>query len=234
MNSILKDYSIKKGWAVAQINVKSHKTVSAALITAFLVITVPGMVLTATGGHVEGVGFSSLIYSFAIIVPILLATANFNKTMRLGAKKKDCFVGNLMSLLILSSVLSFFGIVFCYGIDKTVTENLAALYSLYTVLGFSINGVFIGFLQQFGFMFLISVLVFLFASIQDTWKGWIADIFIALFFILTITINSLQGIWETVICLTITGQPVLQICFTLFNGFIIYLLYLLILKRKKI
>lgn len=232
----MKNYNIKKGWAVTRLNFKSLTLVFVYMLAIFAVISVPQIIMNGVGMKVESLGFSTWLYVFAIVIPVLLATSNFNKTMRLGAKKKDYFVGVLIILAILSAVLSFACIATYYAIDKPITDNLAHFYSLYNVFGFAANGIVVGFLQQFGFIFMLSILMFLFASIQDTWKGWVTAGGIVIFALTTLLVGVLREyVWQKgLLYLLVTGHPAAQICFTLVVGLALYFLYLLILKRKKI
>ncbi len=232
----MKNFNIKKGWAVARLNFKSLIPISLILLAIFTVFSIPQIILNLVGGSVETLGFSTWFYTFAMVIPVFLATTNFNKTMRLGAKKKDYFVGVLIMLALLAAAISLISIITYYAIDKPITDNLADFYSLYDVLGFKVNGIIVGFMQQFGFVFLFSVLVFLFTGMQDNWKGWIVDGGIAVFVATTMSIGVLREyIWQKgILYLAITGHPLAQICFTIFGGVALYFLYLTILKRKKI
>lgn len=235
MNNLFKDLNVKRGFAAARINFKSLIMVFAIIFASFVVMDLPGIIMSAAGGNVEGLGFSSLIYFFALVIPILLATSNFHKTMRLGAKKKDYFVGMLIFLSLLAAAVSIISIALYYGVDKLLSENVAEMYSLFNVLGFAANGIAIGFLQQFGLLFFFSVIVFMIANIQDTWKGWLADMLIVLLCVLTFTIDDIRDtVGRGIIYALVTGHPAAQICITVFCGLALYSLYLVILKSKKI
>jgi len=235
MNNLIRDFNLKKGWAVARLNYKSFGLTAAILAGVFVLIILPGIIMSAAGGNVEGLGLSTTIYTFAIVFPVMLATSNFNKTMRLGAKKKDYFVGVLLFLAILAAAISAAGIALYYAVDKPVTDHLKTLYSLYRVMGFAGHGVVLGFLMQFGFLFFLSIVAFLIAGIQDTWRGWVTDVALALGVVVLTTVAVLRHhVVGAILYVVIKGHPAAQILFTLFVGFGLYCLYLLVLKRKKI
>lgn len=230
------EFSIKRSWAGAALNFRAlRKTILLSLIPAgaMAIQLIISMAITKN----EFVGIGNMLLFHLIIIPILLTTSNFGKTMRLNAKKKDYFITALIIIAILAAVIAIINVVFYYAMDNVINNHLGKLtiYNIYEAFGFASNGAAVGLLQMFGFLFFLGIFVFLLASIQDNYIGWLIDFVLVTFVLVFAFVPILrETVISAILYVLVTGHPAAQILFTVFGGLLLYLIYLPVIKRKRI
>jgi len=234
-------FNLKKSWAITRLNLR--QLISTFIIVGSITIAtaIPNLIqlIVSNSGDAstnQNPSIAFFVFAFPVFSAIFLASSFFYGTMRLNAKKKDFFLGALILLLLVTFSTAFFSTLVHYTLAPLMMRNFAITYwTPQGVFGWAERNPLITFLQTFGFIFFVTVVIFIFVSLQDRWIGWVLAALIVAGISVFSSISLFRThVWGNLFTLTLFGHPALQILFTVFGGLILYCLYLLILRKKKI
>lgn len=109
----------------------------------------------------------------AVLTPFFFVFYDFKKFMRLGASKKDYFLGCLLSYGILALCISLVNTGVRLLIDPIYPAQ--EVINLMDVCRWTENGFFLAGLQQMLFLLLVMVFLHVLLSMQPHWYGWLTD-----------------------------------------------------------
>ncbi len=128
------------------------------------------------GAESANAATGNYLYLFLIVSAIVIPSMHFHRFMNLGGKRKDFFMGNALTYVIMAAVISVIGVILYFTYEKMVLtyysgETLNTLY----VFGWIQHGAVIAFFQQFAFLLLLAVSIHTLTAIQGKWYGWVTD-----------------------------------------------------------
>lgn len=152
------------------------------------------MVVCATTSGDSAIALSNGNYTWllAALTPFFFVFYDFKKLMHLGANKKDFYVGALVGYGLLALFISLVNTGIHLLIDPL--NRTQTVLNLMDVCGWTENNIFVAFLQQAVFLFLILVFLHVLLSMQPHWYGWLTDAILISIICIFTPIAPLRGI----------------------------------------
>jgi hypothetical protein len=185
----------------------------------------------------SSVSWGNTLYGLVALCAIIIPARNYKRITNLGGRRADFIKGSFLYYLILAAVVSFTNIIIYYTYDRFMVEYLRFGESLNLVdaFGWSANGPFAAFLQQFAFLFGLACFLHVFTTMQGTKLGLVFDIAILTIICVFTPIEPLRLVEIWFFNLTIFQPNAgLQILACLVFGCAFYLLGKPILARKRL
>lgn len=225
--------NIKTIWSVVKINFRQLGP--AYIVTAaFVAVGIYNLMASLTGMTDNYyVDMANYLYVLAVMAPIIIASRNFKRIMRLNGNKKAFYWGALLNYGIIAAAISLIVIIF-FVLTKAVFGSRLIINNLVDIFGWWRHGAVIAFMQQFLFLLLAEVFIHTLTSIQTRWYGWAADGILLFILAIFIPVPELRNILTSFFNLIIfhSSAPVQMIsCLALLAAG--YLVYLPILRRKE-
>ena len=188
-------------------------------------------------GEQTNVSIGNFLWLLIPLAAIFIAARNLSRIVNLGGKRKQYFIGSIISYAILAAAVSLTTTLLYYLYDSFILSSgmYKGLINLVEVWGWAAHRPVVTFFQQFAFLLLVAALFHTFTLIQDSWQGWIADVIVAVLIIVFVSIAPLQAVLHSFFRLLLYHPSALfQItsCFVL--AAVIYLLSYPILSHKRI
>lgn len=248
----------KQTWTIAKINLKNIRTpyfVTGLIFAATFAQTIIYAIIMANGEIAGQASPSNGNYLWLLVLmsAIFIPAKNLRRIVNLGGKRNGFFRGSIFSYIILTSVVSLVNTIFYYTFEhllistgnfvgtEAFMQNTAlidghyVIFNLIELFGWSSNGIFIAFIQQFTFLLLLAAVVHTLTSMQDKWYGWVTDILIAAFLGVFIPISVLRPtLLKFFILIIFNSNAFLQVAVCLILAVVIYAFNKPILSRKII
>lgn len=249
----------KQTLKITKINLKNIRipyfVTGLIFLVMFIQTTIYTIVAAARGSAGAQLQISGANYFWLLIImaAIFIPVNHYKKVINLGGKRKAFWSGGLMTYTILAAAVALFNTVFYYTFERfliytgyyvsletymqnpSVMDNHYVSVNLVELFGWSAQGPFFVFMQQFAFLFLLAAVVHTLAVIQDKWYGWVTDLIIAAILATFIPIPALRPalLWCFDMIL-FNSNALLQIVVCLVLGTAIYALSKPILSLKAI
>jgi hypothetical protein len=224
----------KAVWTVVKINFR--QLLPAYIVTAAFFLVGMYNLIACLSGMTDNyyVDMVNYLYAFAVMAPIIISARSFKRVMHLNGKKETFYWGTMLNYVLIAAGISLTVIVF-FVCTNAIFGSRLIYNNLVDIFGWWKHGAVIAFVQQFLFLLLAEVFIHTLTSIQNRWYGWVVDGM--LLTILTVFIpvpelrNVLIGFFNIIIYHSSVFVQMIS-CFALLVAG--YLLYLPILRRKKI
>lgn len=133
------------------------------------------VVLCATTSSDSAIALSNGNYTWllALLSPFFFVLYDFKKLIRLGASKRDYYLGALLGYIVLAATISLVNTGIHLLIDPL--NQTQTVVNLMEVCGWTQNSILAAFFQQMVFLLLVMVFLHLLLSVQSHWYGWAAD-----------------------------------------------------------
>ncbi|MCL2377963.1 MAG: hypothetical protein FWC77_02450 [Defluviitaleaceae bacterium] len=210
----------KKAWTAAKANLRTMGVLAFATFILMIGFTLSMVTTSATGTSVwmypYGIIYESgpVLTSITILSPVnalwalpilaafVVPTLNFRRIINLGGKRSSFFWGSLLAYVILVGLVSLINTVSSFAIEPIWERSRffgAALYGGTIVnvtegAGWAARGPVVAFIQQFGFLFLITVCIHTLMAVQGKWYGWAANVVIVCVFIYVVYALTIPAI----------------------------------------
>ena len=232
--------------AIAKLNLRNIESAYfSAAITAFIMFALVMIIyiITVSSGNVQNSSISgpgNAIYLILIIAAITIPTGNFRRVINLGGRRENFFWGTLAAYAILTVAASLANNIVFYTFD-TFMQNSGYFgtgggsTNIMQAFGWTQNGFVIAFFQQAAFMFLLSIFIHTFVSVQGKLLGWTVNfIFVAVLavFISIATLRQTLVQFFNLIIFHDTAMVQIVVCIVL--ALAIYMLNKPIYVRKAI
>lgn len=228
---------MKKSLAVMAVNFRVSKLaylITAILLASVLINTPINMAVGESDNYQPSPG--SYLYLTVILFAVFVPALYFRKFMNLGVKKADYIKGCALTYGLLALAVSVANSLSYLFLDPLlVVPNKSYIWNLLDVFGWSQNGVFVAFFQQFAFLLLVAATAHLLTSIQGFWYGWVADVAIVAIISVFTPIPVLRGVLVGFFSLIIfTPNALLQIACCLVLSVVLFLLSIVPVKHKVV
>ena len=140
---------------------------------SFIITTVVVVCATTSGDSQIALSNGNYTWLLAVMAPFLFVFYDFTKLIHLGTSKKDYFIGSLASYGLMALVVSLFNTGIYVLIDPL--NQTQTVINMMDLCGWTVNGMFIAFLQQTLFLLLIMIFLHVLLSVQPYWYGWLTD-----------------------------------------------------------
>ena len=169
-----------------------------------------------------------------ILAAMVIPAYNLRRTINLGVRRYDFFLGCIPAYVILSAAVSLVAVIFHYAVDRYLVRYFAGIMDMFVAFGFIGRGPVAAFIQTFAFLILFTSFVHTLTMAQTAWYGWVADVLIVAIISVFTPIARLRAALVWFFRLIIFGNPVLQVfsCFIL--AALVYSLSKPVLNRKRI
>ena len=191
------------------------------------------VVLCATSSGEVALSNGNYTWLLAVLTPFFFVFYDFTKLMHLGASKRDCFFGCLISYGFLALCISLVNTVVHVLIDPVYPAQ--TVINLMDVCRWTENGVFVAGLQQMFFLLLVMIFLHMLLSMQTRWYGWLTDaVLVAVICVFTpiAPLRAVLGGFFQIIMFN--GSAVLHIGVCLLLSAAFSLAGLAVLKRKTL
>ncbi len=157
---------------------------------AYLITIIIVLCATSSGDTVLSNGNYTWIP--VVMCPFFFVFYDFKRLMRLGAGRRDYYLGSLLAYAILAVAISILNSLIHLVIDPLYGSR--TVINLMDVCGWMDNGIIIAALQQTLFLFLCMVFLYVLLSMQWHWYGWLADVIIIAVICVFTPIAPLRGV----------------------------------------
>lgn len=140
---------------------------------SFILTAIVVVCATTSGDSAIALSNGNYTWLLAALTPFFFVFYDFKKLMHLGANKKDFYVGALVGYGLLALFISLVNTGIHLLIDPL--NRTQTVLNLMDVCGWTENNIFVAFLQQAVFLFLILVFLHVLLSMQPHWYGWLTD-----------------------------------------------------------
>lgn len=213
------------------------KNINAAYITGgcLVVIGLWTLIQCLTGlSSNTYIDTANYLYIFAVLVPILFPAYCMKKILYLNGNKDTFFKGTLLIYVIAALAFSVMNLLI-YSLTDLLFGNSLAIKNLSVIFGWRGNGAIICFLQQFAFFFFTECFFHILTCAHFRRFGIAADILIVVVLSVFIPIASLRKyLLEFFDLIIFNDNWIIQIISCLILSVVLYLLSVLIIRRKKI
>lgn len=198
------------------------------ILTAIVVVCA-----TTSGDSAIALSNGNYTWLLAVLTPFFFVFYDFKKLMHLGANKKDFYVGALASHGLLALFISLVNTGIHLLIDPL--NRTQTVINLMDVCGWTENSMFVAFLQQAVFLFLVMVFLHVLLSMQPHWYGWLTDAILVAIICIFTPIAPLRGILAGFFKLVMLNpNALLHIGICLVLSALLAAAGLVVLKRKTL
>jgi hypothetical protein len=229
----------------------------AALASNYIVNAITGTRAYETG-NISYLSMSWALWLLPVFAAIFIPAKCFQRTVNLGAKRRDFFWSSLTVYVCIAAAVALVGMILTYCIenpyliphpahagatpmplmDMTVGSSgphaADASVGAPDVFGWISHGLIAAFFQQFSFLLLFSVFVHTLVAAQGKWYGWAADCvliaIVSVFPAVDALRPAIQGFFHTILF----AAPHIQIPVCLVLAAAIYALSKLVIQRKAV
>ena len=159
---------------------------------SFILTAIVVVCATTSGDSAIALSNGNYTWLLAALTPFFFVFYDFKKLMHLGANKKDFYVGALVGYGLLALFISLVNTGIHLLIDPL--NRTQTVLNLMDVCGWTENNIFVAFLQQVVFLFLILVFLHVLLSVQPHWYGWLTDAILISIICIFTPIAPLRGI----------------------------------------
>lgn len=159
---------------------------------SFILTAIVVVCATTSGDSAIALSNGNYTWLLAALTPFFFVFYDFKKLMHLGANKKDFYVGALVGYGLLALFISLVNTGIHLLIDPL--NRTQTVLNLMDVCGWTENNIFVAFLQQVVFLFLILVFLHVLLSMQPHWYGWLTDAILISIICIFTPIAPLRGI----------------------------------------
>lgn len=159
---------------------------------SFILTAIVVVCATTSGDSAIALSNGNYTWLLAALTPFFFVFYDFKKLMHLGANKKDFYVGALVGYGLLALFISLVNTGIHLLIDPL--NRTQTVLNLMDVCGWTENNIFVAFLQQVVFLFLILVFLHVLLSMQPHWYGWLTDAILISIICFFTPIAPLRGI----------------------------------------
>lgn len=159
---------------------------------SFILTAIVVVCATTSGDSAIALSNGNYTWLLAALTPFFFVFYDFKKLMHLGANKKDFYVGALVGYGLLALFISLVNTGIHLLIDPL--NRTQTVLNLMDVCGWTENNIFVAFLQQAVFLFLILVFLHVLLSMQPHWYGWLTDAILISIICIFTPIAPLRGI----------------------------------------
>lgn len=249
----------KQIWTIARMNLKNIRIpyfVTGLVFVAVFVQSIIYLIIAAASGNFgQQLNISSGNYFWLIVLmaAIFIPAKNFRRIVNLGGKRNGFFWGSMITYVVLAGAVSIVNTIFFYTFERylintgyyigyqafiqntSLMDNYCVSVNLIELFGWSSNGMFFAFIQQFAFLLLLASVIHTLTAMQGKWYGWATDILIAAILATFIPISVLRPALLAFFNLIIyNSNAFLQITSCSVLAIVIYALSKPILSRKVI
>lgn len=220
--------------AVAKLNFRYATWISYLLAGITLVAMIVDMILDHRLNNVgdSTVSIYSMLYLIPLLAPIFIASVNYGKMMHLGVRKLTYFYGCLLNYLVFAAVISLFGVLEFYTLDRILNGDSYTILGLIPVFGWGSNPL-TAFFSQFAFLFMAQCVLHTLTFIQTRWYGWAADAVLVVILSVFTPIAPLRQAEVFFFRMTIFAKPaVVQVAVCLLFGAAVYASNLYYLRKR--
>lgn len=198
------------------------------ILTAIVVVCA-----TTSGDSAIALSNGNYTWLLAVLTPFFFVFYDFKKLMHLGANKKDFYVGALAGYGLLALFISLVNTGIHLLIDPL--NRTQTVINLMDVCGWTENSMFVAFLQQAVFLFLVMVFLHVLLSMQPHWYGWLTDAILVAIICIFTPIAPLRGILAGFFKLVMLNpNALLHIGICLVLSALLAAAGLVVLKRKTL
>ncbi|MDR2900922.1 MAG: hypothetical protein LBV20_05340 [Treponema sp.] len=238
----------KTAWKVAKINLQNLRSAYikvGVLIAIMLIQTLVYIILSVVNEKTydnSTVSIGCFFWLLPLISTRFIPLSHFRKTINLGAKRNNFFWGILIVYALLVFFASLVNTILYYTFDRFIQSGgffndymFHGVMNLVEIFGWTNNGIIIGFMQQFAFLFFATIFFHTLIAMQDKWYGWVTDVLLIAIISVFTPIASLRAVLASFFNLIIF-QPnaFFQIAACLVLSMGIYALNKIIFARKII
>jgi len=187
-------------------------------------------------GEQISISVGTFLWLLIPLAAVFIAARNLSRVVNLGGKRKQFFVGSGFSYVILTAAVSLVSTLLTYSYDNLIVNSgmYKGLVNLMEVWGWVTHGPVTAFLQQFAFLLLAAASCHTLTLIQNSWRGWLADLIIATLVLVFITIAPLRDMLHSSLRLLIYHpSALLQIASCIVLAAVLYSLSYPVLSRKN-
>lgn len=198
---------------------------------SFIITALVVLCATSSGDTVLSNG--NYTWLLAVLSPFFIVFYDFPKLMRLGASKRDYFLGCLISYGFLAFCISLVNSLVHLAVDPAYPAQTAI--NMMDVCGWTENGIAVAGIQQMCFLLLVMVFLHVLLSMQAHWYGWLTDAALAAIICVFTPIAPLRSVLSgffRVIMLNGSALPHIGVCLLLSAA--LALAGLAVLKRKTL
>lgn len=196
------------------------------IVTALVVVCA-----TSSGETVLSNG--NYTWLLAVMAPFFFVLYDFSKLMHLGASKRDCFLGCLISYGLLAFGISLLNTLIHLVIDPAYQTQ--TVINMMDVCHWTENGIILAGLQQMFFLLLVMVFLHVLLSMQAHWYGWLTDAILAAIICIFTPIAPLRAVLGRFFSLIMfNSNSILHIGICLLLSAALSLAGIAVLKRKTL
>lgn len=196
------------------------------IVTALVVVCA-----TSSGETVLSNG--NYTWLLAVMAPFFFVLYDFSKLMHLGASKRDCFLGCLISYGLLAFGISLLNTLIHLVIDPAYQTQ--TVINMMDVCHWTENGIILAGLQQMFFLLLVMVFLHVLLSMQAYWYGWLTDAILAAIICVFTPIAPLRAVLGRFFALIMfNSNTILHIGICLLLSAALSLAGIAVLKRKTL
>lgn len=140
---------------------------------SFIITAVVVLCATTSGDSKIALSNGNYTWLLAIITPFLFVFYDYTKLIHLGTSKKDYFLGSLASYGLMAFMVSLVNTGIYVLIDPL--NHTQTVINMMDLCGWTVNGMFIAFLQQTTFLLLTMIFLHVLLFMQPYWYGWLTD-----------------------------------------------------------
>lgn len=231
---------MKTNWAVAKTNIKTSKLSYGIFLTIILAVTISTVTNILASSSETGQNYQISLGSYAYLLVLLFAifipALNFRKFMNLNVKKSAYIKGCAIGYVLMAFFASVFNHICLLLADPLFTiPPRFFMWNLLNIFGWSQNGLFIAFIQQFAFLLLVAAVAHTLTTIQTFWLGWVIDLIIVAIISVFIPIAPLRNLLIGFFSLIIFNpNPWLQIASCLVLSVVVYMGSILPVRQKPV
>lgn len=144
---------------------------------SFIITAVAVLCATTSGDSKIALSNGNYTWLLAVMTPFFFVFYDFTKLIHLGTSKKDYFIGSLASYGLMALVVSLANTGIHVLIDPL--NSTQTVINMIDLCGWTVNGMFIAFLQQTIFLLLTMIFLHVLLSMQPYWYGWLTDSILA-------------------------------------------------------
>lgn len=144
---------------------------------SFIITAVAVLCATTSGDSKIALSNGNYTWLLAVMIPFFFVFYDFTKLIHLGTSKKDYFIGSLASYGLMALVVSLANTGIHVLIDPL--NSTQTVINMIDLCGWTVNGMFIAFLQQTIFLLLTMIFLHVLLSMQPYWYGWLTDSILA-------------------------------------------------------
>lgn len=144
---------------------------------SFIITAVAVLCATTSGDSKIALSNGNYTWLLAVMTPFFFVFYDFTKLIHLGTSKKDYFIGSLASYGLMALVASLANTGIHVLIDPL--NPTQTVINMMDLCGWTVNGMFIAFLQQTIFLLLTMIFLHVLLSMQPYWYGWLTDSILA-------------------------------------------------------